>query len=83
MDKITPYANESESLTLGGLTIENRTDQVALYGSIQLTRDKPGLEQARQLKTVLDAVVHALEADKHLPDSIPIKPAETVKNPFG
>jgi hypothetical protein len=82
MSAIAPYANEAETLEIGELTIENRLDQVELYGSIQLTRDKAGLEQARQLKQILDAVVATLEADKHLPDKISFKPTDEVDNPF-
>lgn len=83
MPVITPYANESESLAIGDLTIENRLDQVALYGAIQFTKDKPGLEQARQIKAIVDAVVQALEAEPTLPDHVPVQPTQTVKNPFG
>jgi hypothetical protein len=79
---IKPYANEAESLAIGDLTIENRIDQVELYGSIQLTRDKAGLEQARQLKQLLDAVVATLEEDKNLPEKISFKPTDKVDNPF-
>jgi hypothetical protein len=65
------------------LTVENRTDRVAIYGSIDLTRDKQGLERARALQTLLGSVVKALEAEKQLPEHVapPEKP-ETVKNPF-
>ena len=80
---ITPFGNESESLEIDEMTIENRLDQVVLYNSLQLSRDKPGLERARQLKGVLDAVLQVLEADRNLPDQIPIKPTDKVKNPFG
>ena len=51
---ISPFANESESLGIGDLTIENRTDRVSIYGYIDLTHDKVGLEHARMLKAVLD-----------------------------
>ena len=83
MTPITPFANESESLEIDALTIENRLDQVVLYGSLQLSRDKPGLERARQVKAIIDAVVKVLEADSNLPDRISIKPTDKVKNPFG
>ena len=83
MRTITPFANASESLGIGGLTVENRTDRVALYGSLDLTRDKQGLAHARKLKALLDEVVQALEAAKELPDRVAAPEApETVKNPF-
>jgi hypothetical protein len=80
---ISPFANESESLGIGDLTIENRTDRISIYGSIDLTRDKAGLEHARMLKAVLDKVVQALVTEKNLPDKIvpPDRPDE-VANPF-
>ena len=33
-----PAYNESESLGIGDLTIENRTDRISIYGNIDLTR---------------------------------------------
>jgi hypothetical protein len=83
MPSIKPYQNEAESLAIDDLTIENRTDRISVYGSIELTRDKAGLQHAKDLKAVLDAVVAALEGDRNLPDHIPVKPAEKIKNPFG
>ena len=83
MRTMTPFANASESLGIGGLTVENRTDRVALYGSLDLTRDKQGLAHARKLKALLDEVVQALEAAEELPDRVAAPEApETVKNPF-
>ena len=34
-------------------------------------------------KAIPNAVVMALEADRHLPDQLPIKPTDKVSNPFG
>lgn len=82
MPDIDPFANEEESVEIGDLTIENRQDQVSIYGDIQLTRDKRGLDQAKALKAVLDAVVDVLEHDKSLPEQISTKPTDEVDNPF-
>lgn len=83
MKPIKPYANESESLEIADLTIENRTDRVQIYGSIHLTRDKAGLGNARILKQLLDDVVQALESDKSLPDEIKLTNApRPAKFPF-
>jgi hypothetical protein len=83
MTTMKPYANESDSIGIGGLTIENRTDRVSVYGSIDLTRDKHGLDQAQALRALMDLVIAVLEADKELPAHVapPEKPDE-VKNPF-
>jgi hypothetical protein len=80
---IAPFANESESLGIGDLTIENRSDRISIYGSIDITRDKAGLEHARNLKAVLDKVVQVMESDKNLPDRItPPDMSNEVVNPF-
>jgi hypothetical protein len=82
MPDIKPFQNEEDSLAIDELTIENRLDRVSVYGSAQLTKDKAGLQRARQLKNVIDAVIAALEAEKALPDHVKLKPAEKVDNPF-
>jgi hypothetical protein len=82
MSTFKPYKNEADSIAIDELTIENRLDRISIYGSIELTKDKAGLQQAMQLKNLIDAVVATLQADKNLPDHITIKPAEKVDNPF-
>ena len=78
---IRAFQNESECLQLGDLTIENRTDRISIYGSVDLTLDKKGLEFARELKAVIDLALAEMEKSE-LPDSIAIEEAETVDNPF-
>jgi heptaprenylglyceryl phosphate synthase len=83
MIELDPFANESDSLTIEDLTIENRTDAIAIHGSIDITRDKKGLAAARALAALLNSIVERLDSEK-LPDALP--PAgkiDTVKNPFG
>lgn len=83
MQTIKPFANETESLAIADLTIENRTDRVQIYGSIHVTRDKAGLADARTLKGVFDAIVTSLEAEEALPDKITLANSpRAVKNPF-
>ena len=79
--RISPFANESESAEIGGLTIENRVDRISFYGSIDITRDIAGLAKAEALKALFDEILTALKAE-HLPDKISVKPAEEVHNPF-
>lgn len=80
---IKPYADDAGAMKIGDIEVENGTDRVALYGSIDLTRDKKGLEHARRLRDLLAAVVQSLEAEADLPDQIPPpKPTDTVENPF-
>jgi hypothetical protein len=83
MAPIHPYQNESESISFDTLTVENRTDRVSIYGRLDLTRDKEGLANARELKEIIDLVVQALEETSDLPDQIAgPKPTKTLKNPF-
>ena len=81
MKPLIPFANEADSLEIGELTIENRLDRLELYGSLQITKDKAGLQLAQQLKRLLDATVTALKAEA-LPDHIAIIPPDETENPF-
>ena len=83
MTKFTPFADDASSTSIGKLTIENGTDRVALYGSLDLTRDRQGLAHARALKAILDQTVQVLEAQENLPDAVPAAATpKTVANPF-
>lgn len=77
-----PYANEADVLRIGDLEIENRQDRVLLTGDVVLTRDKTGLALAKELQSLIGRVVKALEAEKTLPETVELKAALTVKNPF-
>lgn len=83
MPDMKPFADDSAAMEVGDLKLENGRDRIACYGSLDLTRDKAGLALARQLHTLMAAVVQALEADSSLPDAIPPpKQRGSVKNPF-
>lgn len=78
---ISPFRNESEVIQINGLTVENRLDRVSVYGSIDFTTDKIGLEKAQKLLAVMKATVEELEA-KDLPEVVVIAQPENIKNPF-
>jgi len=82
MSRFKPYANESDVIRIGALEIENRTDRVSLTGDVVLTRDQAGLALARELQALVKQVVQVLEADEKLPETVEVKPARVVKNPF-
>jgi hypothetical protein len=76
------YQNETDTLTINtDLTIENRLDRISIYGSLELTKDKQGLQNAYELKRVVDAAIEALK-DKDLPERIEINAVDSVNNPF-
>jgi hypothetical protein len=78
-----PYQNEADAVEIGDLKVENRLDRITVYGRVDLTRDKAGLENARALKQLLDDVVLTLEGDPALPEHIaPPKAPVMKRNPF-
>ncbi len=82
MRTLKPFENETDSMAIDELTIENRVDQLELYGSLSITRDKAGLERALQLKALLDAAIAHLQAAPDLPDQMPFRPTDSIDNPF-
>lgn len=82
MKDFRPFADDTASITIGGLTIENGTDRLAIYGTSDVTRDKPGLAMAKELRALLDAAIKVMEK-QGVPDKValPLKPV-AVKNPF-
>ncbi len=76
------YENETDSFQIDTLTVENRLDRISVYGSLEITKDKHGLEAALKLKRVIDASIDALKRDKNLPDKIATLPEESLANPF-
>lgn len=83
MAKMVPFADDAASVSIGALTVENGRDKVALYGSLDLTRDKQGLVHAQALQALLTQVVQRLEAMHDLPDATPAASTpKSVPNPF-
>ena len=76
-----PYADESASLEIGGLTLENHTDRIALFGQISINKDQEGLQFALELQAELAKIVTLLQAAE-LPKHIATAPIIMVKNPF-
>ena len=42
MTKFARFADDAVSVSIGKFTVENGTDRIALYGSLDLTRDRRG-----------------------------------------
>jgi hypothetical protein len=83
MTAFSAFQNESDALTFDDLKVENRTDRISIYGSLTLTRDQAGLAAAKELRTILENIVAALEGEPDLPvKAAPAAPTVSVKNPF-
>lgn len=76
-----PFKDNSASLDIGDLTLENNEQRVSLYGSLNIGCDQQGLQQARQLQAILDEMVSYLE-QQDLPQQIETLSPRTVENPF-
>ncbi len=75
MTKFTLFADDVASMSIARLTIENGIDRIALCGSLDLTRDRQGLEHARALRR------SSIRRD--LPEALPAATApRSVANPF-
>jgi hypothetical protein len=82
MPALLPFENETQSIPIDELTIENRLDRIELYGALVITRDQIGLQRALEIQTLINATVQSLQAQTDLPQALVIKPSETIDNPF-
>ena len=57
---IDPFANDSQSMQIGELVIENQQDKVIIYGDIDIYRNEQGLIQAKQLLELSQRLVAEL-----------------------
>lgn len=76
-----PFEKGTESSAIEDLTLENDVDCVSIYGNLQITKDKVGLEQAKALQSFLKEVVAALEKEE-LPEKIERPAEQEINNPF-
>ncbi|MDQ9888154.1 hypothetical protein [Acinetobacter pittii] len=76
-----PFEKGTESSAIEDLTLENDVDCVSIYGNLQITKDKVGLEQAKALQSFLNDIVAALEKEE-LPEKIERPAEQEINNPF-
>ena len=82
MSPLHPFENETQSINIDELTIENRLDRIELYGALVITRDQVGLQRALEIQTLINATVQSLQAQTDLPQVIEMKTSERMDNPF-
>jgi hypothetical protein len=81
------YSNDDDVLNIQGdaLTVSNGTTRVVLNGTLDITKDKRGLQAALALKEALDGIVAALQAEPALPEKVKEAPDAkpgVIDNPF-
>ena len=64
------YENDTDGFTTGNLQIKNALDVITIEGTLEITKDRQGLEAALKLKRAVDAAIDALKRDRNLPDSL-------------
>jgi hypothetical protein len=64
------FENNTDTFTIGNLTIQNGIDTIIIDGSLAITKDSEGLKAALKLKPAVDSTIDALKRDRNLPDSI-------------
>lgn len=85
---IDPFANDSQSMQIGELVIENQTDKVIIYGDIDVTFDQSGFDAAKQLHELTSNIIKAFERDdSYLKNTLSSKDNDDsqdheIKNPF-
>lgn len=76
------FSDDPLSFGVDGVTVENDVDRVALYGSLDITRDQTGLERARKAAAFLADLAATLEAVPNLPGRVEQETPEDADNPF-
>lgn len=84
MITITPFDNDHEVLSIGGLTIENSLDSVLIFGELSIDKSQSGLAQAKALQDISGRLVAMLEQMVDLPNTVAqsAQPVEQIDNPF-
>lgn len=79
--RFNAFANESQVVGIGDIEVENRLDKVSIHGSLDITKDAQGLQDALALKALVDCIVDELKRSD-LPESITNDTPVPVRNPF-
>ncbi len=80
------FQDDAAAATIGGLSIENGTDTVKIFGELIVRKDKVSQRQVEILEQHVQALTAFLKAQSDLPEEAakgPVAPVEIVANPFG
>ena len=84
MSGFTPFADDTATMAIGEFNMENGTLAVSFFGTLDITRDRVGLDHARKLAGLLGEIVRSLENVPDLPAAValPKEAGDKVRNPF-
>ena len=82
MSKFVTFKNDAQSIQIGGITIENGSDSLKIYGQHNFDFSQAGLADLKLLAQIVNAGVDALEDATGLPKTLEIKPPSRKPNPF-
>lgn len=80
---VKPFGNAT--MEVGGLTIDNAQDRVAIFGSVDITRDAEGLAHAKRLAEFFAALAGVLADEQEggkLPEKLEVLAPEVKDNPL-
>ena len=78
-----PFGPDAQVQAIEQMTVESDPARDEVYGRLDNTRDRDGLQNARDRSAVLGAVVAKLEAEPALPDQASAAPkTHPMSNPF-
>ncbi|MEB3766831.1 hypothetical protein [Acinetobacter sp. MD2] len=77
-----PFEDDHSASAIYDLNLENQLDCVNVYGNLQISKDKKGLETAKALQAFINSVVEALEQTPDLPEQVALQQEKEVENPF-
>lgn len=76
------FENGAESHSIHDLTLENGEDRINIYGNLQISKDRDGLQAAKVLQTYLNDIVKTLEQTSDLPEKLTTQAEGEIENPF-
>ena len=80
MSEFKPFADDTGSMEVGGLTVENGTARISVYGNMEASRDAEGAERLRRLAALFEAAAKVAESSPALKEEA--EATVGMKNPF-
>lgn len=86
---MSPFENDTDAMTIAGLSIENGSEQITMFGNMEIKRDQQSLQHLDALMAVLGEIRSKLASFNDLPDldvamsEVDASMVDVVANPFG